>query len=215
MNRNRLRILALGPLIAWTFCVPSCARNAVDSTSDSAGTERLVERIERDAATHPLPPHEWAERVVLGGRPATVLVFIAPDCPISNAYAPELARIAADYTPRGVVFYGVHADPRVGEEQAQRHAEEYGYPFKVVRDGEQALARRVGATVTPEAAVLDARGKLVYLGRVDDLYYGLGRRRGAGPSTRELRDALDAVLEGRAVEEPRVPAIGCEIPPPA
>jgi hypothetical protein len=140
-------------------------------------------------------------------------LFIAPDCPISNGYAPEILRIAAAYEARGVAFFAVHADPRVSRETAQRHAQEYGYTFPVLLDPGQTLARRVGATVTPEGAVLDANGKVVYLGRLDDLYYSFGRRREAATS-HELRDALDAVLADRPVERPRAPALGCEIPPP-
>ena len=33
---------------------------------------------------------------------ATVTFFIASDCPISNAYAPEISRICSIYQARGV-----------------------------------------------------------------------------------------------------------------
>jgi hypothetical protein len=141
------------------------------------------------------------------------MLFIAPDCPISNAYAPEIGRLVEAYGPRGVSFLAVHADPRVSEETARRHANEFELPCGVLLDPRQELARSVGATVTPEAAVLDRDGNRVYLGRIDDLFYGFGKRR-AAPTTRELRDALDAVLAGRPVAEAHVPSLGCEIPPP-
>jgi thiol-disulfide isomerase/thioredoxin len=146
-------------------------------------------------------------------RPATVLLFIAPDCPISNAYAREIARIANRYGPQGVSFFAVHADPRVSAEVAEQHAKEYGYRFPVLLDPQQKLALRVGATMTPQAAVLDRAGNVVYLGRIDDTFVSFGHRR-ATPTTHELRDALDAVLANRPVAQARVPAIGCEIPPP-
>jgi thiol-disulfide isomerase/thioredoxin len=143
---------------------------------------------------------------------ATVLLFIATDCPIANAYAPELSRIVDDYEKSGVVFFAVHADPDVSPEAAARHAEEFGFRCPVLLDPRQELARRVGATVTPEAAVLDAGGKIVYLGRIDDLFYGFGKRRAAA-TKHELRDAIDAVLAGRPVAKPGEPPFGCEIPP--
>jgi thiol-disulfide isomerase/thioredoxin len=148
-----------------------------------------------------------------GKHPATVLLFIAPDCPISNGYAPEIKRIAAAYEPRGVGLFAVHADPRVSRDTAQRHAREYGYEFPVLMDPGQTLAHRVGATATPQAAVLDREGKVVYLGRIDDAYYGFGKRR-ATATSHDLRDALDAVLTGKPVPHPRTTVLGCEIPPP-
>jgi thiol-disulfide isomerase/thioredoxin len=144
---------------------------------------------------------------------ATVLLFIAPDCPISNGYAPEITRVASAYEPRGVALYAIHSDPRVSVETARKHASEYGYDFPVLLDPDQTLARRVGATVTPEAAVLDRAGNVVYIGRIDDTFYSFGRRREM-PTSHELRDALDAVIEGRPVAKVSAPPIGCEIPPP-
>ena len=141
---------------------------------------------------------------------ATVYLFVAADCPISNAYAPEMARIEEAYRERGVAFFAVYTDPAMGIESAMKHAAEYGLTFPALLDPGQSQARWLGATVTPEAAVVDAGGELKYLGRIDDLYYDYGRRR-AAPVERDLRDAIDAVLDGRPVARPRVPAIGCEI----
>jgi hypothetical protein len=162
----------------------------------------------RDADGHPHRPLE------VSGRTATVLLFISPDCPMSNGYAPEMSRIAASYAPRGVAFFAVHSDPHVTPEEARTHAREYGIGFPVIMDPGQDLAAFAHATMTPEAAVIDREERVVYLGRIDNLYYGFGKRRAAATS-HELRDALDAVLAGkriipRVVREP----IGCEIPPP-
>ncbi len=147
-------------------------------------------------------------------RPATVLLFLATECPISNAYAPEIKRIAQTYAPRGVAFFAVHGDATVSATVARRHADEFGYPFPVLLDPRHELVDRTGAIVTPEAAVLDSAGQVAYLGRIDDLFTGYGKRRHA-PTTHELRDALDAMLGGQDVARPRVPGWGCEIPGPA
>ena len=53
-------------------------------------------------------------------------------------------------------------------------------------------------------------GKLEYLGRIDDQYPGLGKKRTA-PSQRDLRNALDAVVAGRSVKVARTEAVGCSI----
>ena len=144
-------------------------------------------------------------------RPRLVLVFVDPQCPIANAYAPELRRIQAEYEPRGVAFALVYADPDRHEPEVRAHAAAFGHTAPLVLDTEQSLAAHTGATMTPEACVL-AQGELVYRGRIDDRYFALGKQR-AAPTTRDLRDALDAVLAGQTPARDWKPAIGCYIAP--
>jgi AhpC/TSA family len=142
--------------------------------------------------------------------PATVFYFILHDCPISNAYAPRINRIAADYTPRGVKQYVVYVDEGVMNGELEQHTRQYAHGCPTLRDPTRSTAHRLGVTVAPSAAVLDDQGQLVYLGRIDDLYPALGQRR-LEPTTHDLRDALDAVLAGRAIAHPRTAAVGCSI----
>lgn len=146
----------------------------------------------------------------VGSRGAVVL-FVAPECPISNAYAPEVNRLVSEYGPKGFAFYLAHCDPDVTPAAALEHAAAYGYGCPVLLDPRGDLARRLGATTTPEAAVVSPAGEVLYLGRINDLYPTLGKRRYAA-TTRELRDALDATLAGRPVPVPRTKAVGCTIP---
>jgi len=142
---------------------------------------------------------------------ATVLVFADPECPISNAFAPELGRLHADFAPRGVRFFLVYADRSRSSEALRAHAASFAYAMTAVRDGEHELVRRSGATLTPEACVFLPGGELAYRGRIDDRYVDFGRQR-AAPTTHDLRDALEAVLAGRVPARPWPPAIGCSIP---
>jgi len=144
------------------------------------------------------------------GKKAVVLLFIARDCPISNAYAPEIKRIIARYTPEKVAFSLVYPDPDTSLASARQHAREYGYTCPLLLDPAHRLVRRAGATITPEAAVFAPNGRLLYRGRIDDLYLGFGQRRYAA-TRHDLRDALDAVLAGRPVPTARTQAIGCFI----
>jgi hypothetical protein len=145
---------------------------------------------------------------------AVVLVFVVPDCPVANGYAPEVRRIATEYGPRGVRLFLVHVDPDVTADAAARHAREYGYTCPVVLDAGHELVRRAGATRVPEAAVFTPDGTRKYRGRIDDLYLRPGKKR-PEPTTRDLRDALAAVLAGKPVPRPETDAVGCDIPPPA
>ncbi len=141
---------------------------------------------------------------------ASVLFFIASDCPISNGYVPEMNRIAHDYAARGVRVYAVMADTSTPLPEVQKHAKEYGFTFPVLLDPKQILVRFTGASVTPEAAVISTGGALMYLGRIDNRVEGFGVQRSQA-TQRDLRDALDEVLAGKPVTKPAAKAIGCSI----
>ena len=142
---------------------------------------------------------------------AVVLVFLSTDCPVSNRYAPELARLSREWG-RGVTVYGVHADPDVTPTQAARHATEYALPFPVLLDPTQRLARAAGVTQVPTAVVLSRDGTIRYRGRIDDRHTGVGKAR-AEPTRRDLAEAVAEVLAGKPVAVPRTAVVGCNMPP--
>jgi hypothetical protein len=142
---------------------------------------------------------------------AVAFVFLVRDCPISNAYAPELNRLYSDYGSRGVRMFLIQVDPDLSTDDAREHARQYQLQPPLVLDKGHVWARKIGATITPQAAVLSPAGTLLYLGRIDNRYVGFGKRR-EQVTVHDLRDALDAVLAARPVSEPRTEAIGCPIP---
>jgi thiol-disulfide isomerase/thioredoxin len=142
-----------------------------------------------------------------------VLLFLGTECPVSNGYTPEMSRLAAAYGPKGVSFLGIHPDPAVTAEAARKHADEYRLGFPVVLDPEQDLARRVGATVVPQAVLLSPAGEVLYRGRIDDRYAPDGKRRDE-PRTRDLRRAIEAVLAGKSPPARETKAFGCPLPEP-
>lgn len=150
--------------------------------------------------------------LAVGTNKAVVVLFISTDCPISNAYAPEVNRIASEYGPRGVAVRLVYADGDVTPASAKKHLADFGYTMTAVLDPEQKLASRLGAKVTPEAFVVSPTGSTIYRGRIDDMYPALGKRR-PQPTERELRAALDAFLAGKPVAKPVTDAVGCYFPP--
>jgi hypothetical protein len=81
-----------------------------------------------------------------------VLLFVTPDCPIANSYAPEIAAIARECAGDDLRLFLVHVDPDVDGATARAHARDFGLEgLPLVLDPDQDLARSVGATVTPEA----------------------------------------------------------------
>jgi Tfp pilus assembly protein PilF len=139
---------------------------------------------------------------------ATAYIFTTTDCPIANRYAPELQRLHRAFAGRGIAFRLVYVNPRESDAAIHDHARKFGYPMDTLRDSSHALVRKFGITVTPEAAVVDARGNTLYRGRIDDRYADIGVDR-VQPTRRELHDALQAIDEGRPVPVRSAPAVGC------
>ena len=142
-----------------------------------------------------------------------VLVFLSQECPIANGYAPTLQLLAGADAPPAVRWFLVHVDPELAVAAARDHATAYGLPGTVVLDPQHQLARALGITRTPEAAVLGPTG-LCYRGRIDDQWAALGSRRPA-PTCRDLQAAIALARTGRATAEPWPTAVGCLLPEPA
>lgn len=142
---------------------------------------------------------------------ATVLIFVATDCPNSNTYAPVLARLHREFSDRGVLFLGVYSDPDDTAASVQKHDTEYQIPYAALLDPHHLLASETGARSTPEAVILSPAGDVLYRGRVDDRFVDIGKTR-FSPSQEDLRDALDQVMAGQPVKNPVTKVLGCAIP---
>jgi thiol-disulfide isomerase/thioredoxin len=148
---------------------------------------------------------------VEAGDKANALFFVTNECPISNSFAHEIARICADYKSKGIDCALVDVDPALTGDQVRQHAQEYGHgDYPKIVDRRHELVRATGVTVTPEAAVIDRAGKVVYRGRIDDSYAALGQPRRPAKNA-DLRNALDAIVAGRPIETAETKALGCYI----
>ena len=61
--------------------------------------------------------------------------------------------------------------------------------------------------------VVGRGGKILYSGRIDNFYAGLGKPRRQA-TEHDLRTALEEMLAGKAVTTPRTDPVGCYISPP-
>jgi hypothetical protein len=142
---------------------------------------------------------------------ANVLLFVASDCPISNGYAPEIQRICRDYRTKGVACSLVYEDVSIDAARVRAHRDEYRYKdIAAIIDADRAIAGRARATVTPQAFVVGPAGVVKYRGRIDNQFAALGKPRRV-VTVHDLRNALDAVVAGRAVAQPDTEAFGCFI----
>ncbi|MDR3773661.1 MAG: hypothetical protein P4L26_09960 [Terracidiphilus sp.] len=147
-----------------------------------------------------------------------VLYFAATDCPISNRYVPEIARLAQEFAaqPSGaspVRFWWVYPNAEDTAPLVEQHRREFSIAAGAILDRRQSLAALAHATVTPEAAVFLVDGRElreVYHGRVDDRYISLGQER-PQPQHHDLEEAIAAALAGKPVPQPGGPPVGCSI----
>lgn len=144
--------------------------------------------------------------------PVLLVMFICNHCPYVIHVAPEVARLAIEYQAKGVSIVGISSNdvtkhPLDSPEQMVHEAENRGYVFPYLYDEDQTVAKSYRAACTPDFFVFDRDRKLVYRGQLDSSRPDSG----IPLSGEDLRAALDAVLEGRAVSDAQRPSLGCNI----
>ena len=140
-----------------------------------------------------------------------IVVFSCNHCPFVIGSEDRMNELHADYAPQGVAMVAINSNETEGHptdsfDHMVERAKEKGFQFPYVRDESQQVALAYGALRTPHYYVFDAERKLRYTGRMDD-----NPRQAGEETTRELRDALDALLIG---DEPPVALtnpIGCNV----
>jgi peroxiredoxin len=141
----------------------------------------------------------------LKDKKAIVIMFIATRCPISLDYDERMATLAKEYMPKGVMFIGINANNTEPASEVTEHAQKKGFIFPVLKDEGNRVADLYDAKVTPEVFVLDSNFILRYHGRIDD------SQNPQRVSQRDLKNALDAILEGKQPPVQQTRAFGCTI----
>jgi peroxiredoxin len=134
-----------------------------------------------------------------------VLMFIATQCPVSNAYNERMVHLYNEYASKGVAFVGINANKQESVEEIKEHAKEHGFSFPVLKDNNNIIADKLSASVTPEIFVLNKKLEVLYHGRIDD------SRRASDVKSEDLRTALDELLAGKPVAVAETKAFGCSI----
>jgi Redoxin len=146
-----------------------------------------------------------------GEERATVVYWTCNHCPYAQAWHDRLIELARDYGPRGVRFLAVNSNdlasyPQDGPDAMRARVEaDGGWPNPYLFDADQSVAKAFGAERTPDVFVFDSDLRLRYRGAPDADYED------PGLDAVWVREALDAVLEGREPERPETPPVGCTI----
>ncbi|QOC22487.1 thioredoxin family protein [Wenzhouxiangella sp. AB-CW3] len=146
------------------------------------------------------------------GEKGTLVMFICNHCPFVKHVLDELARLGRDYPDRGIGVVAISSNDVTGypQDRPERMAElaqAKGFSFPYLYDESQNTARAYDAACTPDFFVFDADRKLVYRGQLDDSRPG----NGIEVTGKDLRAALDALIEGQPVAKEQKPSIGCNI----
>lgn len=141
----------------------------------------------------------------LKGKNGVVVIFISVQCPISNAYNERMAKLAEDYSARGISVIGINANKSESAADVKAHAADKHLSFAVLKDPGNKIADLLGAQHTPEAYYLDANNRLLYHGRIDN------STDTTKLESHDLREALDSALAGKPIQKTTSLAFGCSI----
>jgi peroxiredoxin len=143
---------------------------------------------------------------------ATVIMFICNHCPFVKHVQSELVKLANDYIPQGIAFIAISSNdvenyPDDSPARMKEVAEAQDFSFPYLYDETQEVARAYQAACTPDFYIFNDKFRLVYRGQLDD-----SRPSNGLPVTgRDIRNALDALLNNEPVSEIQKPSLGCNI----
>jgi peroxiredoxin len=146
------------------------------------------------------------------GARALLVVFMSNHCPYVKHIRKHLVSLITEYQDKGVAAVGINSNdvenyPDDSPSRMAEDASEYGYTFPYLFDPSQKVAKAYKAACTPDFFLFDSAFRLVYRGQMDDSRPGNGKE----VDGKDLRNALDAVLDGRPVSEIQKPSMGCNI----
>jgi peroxiredoxin len=180
-----------------------------------ARTESTMLALGTHAPDFQLPDVSSGKTVSLGDfrdKKALLVMFICRHCPFVKHVQHELAQLGKDYASQSLGIVAISpndadAYPDDAPESLREMASELGFTFPLCYDESQDVAQAYSAACTPDFFLFDDKRRLAYRGQLDDSRPGSGK-----PVTgRDLRAAIDTLLNGRPVEPNQKPSIGCSI----
>jgi len=146
----------------------------------------------------------------VAGEKGTLVVFTCNHCPYAVAYQKRLIDLTAKYEPLGIKVVAISSNdaksyPDDSFALMKVRADSMKYNFPYLYDESQAVALKYGPKVTPHVFLFDGKGILAYRGRIDD------SAKEHEVKKRELVEAMDALVGGKAVPTASTTAFGCSV----
>ncbi|WP_425236263.1 thioredoxin family protein [Ulvibacterium sp.] len=148
----------------------------------------------------------------LKGDKGTVIMFICNHCPFVKHVNPEISKLGREYQKNGIGFIAISSNdvknyPQDAPDLMKETAQQEGFSFPYLYDETQEVAKAYDAACTPDFYLFDGTLKLIYRGQLDDSRPG----NGIPVTGKDLRNAIDAVLEEKKIDTFQKPSIGCNI----
>lgn len=146
------------------------------------------------------------------GENGTVIQFICNHCPFVIHVNEELVKLAIDYQNQGIGFVAISSNdvenyPQDAPNLMKQLAEKEGYPFPYLYDKTQEVAKAYDAACTPDFYIFDENLQSIYHGQLDE-----SRPNNGKPVTgKDIREALNNLLESKPILENQKPSMGCGI----
>lgn len=140
-----------------------------------------------------------------------IVVFTCNTCPFSKMYEKRIDQLNQKYESKGYPVLAINSNdvtkqPGDSFGEMAKRAEDKGYSFPYLYDESQGVATAYGATRTPHVYVLTKDLKVSYIGAIDD------NHKDANAVTKKyVEDAVNSLLDGKAVKTTFTKAIGCTI----
>ncbi len=148
--------------------------------------------------------------VRLGGFSGKIVVleWINPDCPfVQRVYQSGITKnLATEYGRNGVVWLAVNSTHYMDAAANRQWRDKYALPYPILDDHAGTVGHLYGARTTPHIFIIDKAGKLAYVGGLDD-----DPRGEKGTPGNYVRQALDALLAGKAVAVAETKPYGCSV----
>lgn len=137
-----------------------------------------------------------------------VLEWTNPQCPfVKRHYRKQtMVALARRLAPRKVVWLAVNSSHFNKPEQTRTWRGEQKLPFATLQDPQGRLGRAYGARTTPHMFVIDPRGKLAYVGAIDDDPFGDKPR-----PKNYVEAAVSSVLKGKRPAKTATKPYGCSV----
>jgi peroxiredoxin len=142
------------------------------------------------------------------GKPFLV-IFICNHCPYVRAKLPAIISLQEKFKGK-INIVGINSnDPNYegeGFENMKKFAKSFGINFPYLVDDSQKVAKAYGAVCTPDPFLFDAKGNLVYHGRIDSSPIMETATSG------DLMEAnINNLLRGEKIMQEFLPSQGCSI----
>ena len=148
----------------------------------------------------------------LKGNTGTLIMFICNHCPFVIHVNEQLVKLANDYVSKGINCIAISSNdvvdyPQDGPDKMKQHAKTNHYPFPYLYDETQDVAKAYDAACTPDFFLFNGDLKLVYAGQLDNSRPG----NGVPVTGKDLRAAMDALINNEALSTNQKPSMGCNI----